>query len=344
MTNKVEFQLPGPRLDFGEGNSAFSSPASQHSLPGEPDAKADFFATTTFARKSFLRKHTLIMEGKKAVLITGCSPGGIGHALATQFHSKGLHVFATARSETAITDLRTLGIEALQLDVTSPESVAEVKRHISERTNGSLNYLINNAGRNYTVPALDVEYPEIQATFETNVFSVMRMCQAFAPLLIKAKGTIVQIGSVAAEIPYVFGSTYNASKAALHAYSDTLRLELAPFNVNVMVVVTGGVKSNISRTHRELPEGSLYHPLDAEYQRRLRHSQEGAMEATHYAEGVVKATLATKPTRSLWRGHQAWKIWLLLTLMPRVFWDYYFSKVFNFSKLTNFVKVQRKNL
>lgn len=284
------------------------------------------------------------MEGKKTVLITGCSPGGIGHALALEFHLKGLHVFATARNEQAVADLKSLGIEVLQLEVTSPESVAEVKRHISERTNGSLDYLINNAGRNYTVPALDVEFPEVQVTFETNVFSVMRMCQAFAPLLIQAKGTIVQIGSVAAEIPYVFGSAYNASKAALHAYSDTLRIELAPFNVNVMVVVTGGVKSNIARTHRELPEGSLYHPLNAEYQRRQLHSQEGAMEGTVYAEGVVKAALGTKPTRSLWRGHQAWNVWLLLTLMPSMFWDYYFTKVFNLKKLAKIFKSQRKNL
>ena len=147
---------------------------------------------------------------KRTVLITGCSPGGIGHALAIQFHSKGLRVFATARNINALAGFRTLGIEVLQLEVTSPESVAEVKRHISERTNGSLDYLINNAGRNYTIPALDVELTEVQATFDTNVFSVMRMCQTFAPLLIQAKGTIVQIGSVAGEIPYVFGSAYNA--------------------------------------------------------------------------------------------------------------------------------------
>ena len=279
---------------------------------------------------------------KKTVLITGCSPGGIGYALAAQFHSEGLYVFATARDKSALADLRSLGIEALQLEVTSPESIAEVKRHVSERTNGSLDYLVNNAGRNYNIPALDVNFSEVQATFETNVFSVMRMCQAFAPLLIQAKGTIIQIGSVAGEIPYVFGSAYNASKAALHAYSDTLRVELALFGVNVMVVVTGGVKSNISRTHRELPEGSLYHPLNAEYQRRQLHSQEGAMESTAYAEGVVKAALKTKPARSLWTGHQAWNVWLLTTLMPRRFWDLYFTKVFNLTKLAKLVLAQKK--
>ena len=286
----------------------------------------------------------MTMEGSKTVLITGCSPGGIGYALATQFHSKGLHVFATARNEKAVTDLRALGVEALQLEVTSPESVAEVKRHISERTNGSLDYLVNNAGRNYTVPALDVDLSEVQATFETNVFSVMRMCQAFAPLLIQAKGTIIQIGSVAAEIPYVFGSPYNASKAALHAYSDTLRIELAPFDVRVMIVVTGGVKSNIARTHRELPNDSLYHPVNSDYQRRQLHSQEGAMESTIYAEGVVRAALKNKPARSLWRGNQARNVWLLLKLMPRMFWDYYFTKVFNLTKLASFARARRENM
>ncbi len=79
-------------------------------------------------------------------------------------------------------------------------------------------------GRNYTVPALDVDFDEVKQTFEVNVFAVMRMCQAFAPLIIQAKGTIVQIGSLAGVMPYVFGSTYNASKAALHAYSNTLRV------------------------------------------------------------------------------------------------------------------------
>ena len=286
----------------------------------------------------------MTIEGKRTVLVTGCSPGGIGHALAIQFHSKGLHVFATARNEKAVADLRQLGIEVLQLEVTSPESVAQVKRHISQRTNGSLDYLINNAGRNYTVPALDIEYTEVQATFETNVFAVMRMCQTFAPLLMQAKGTIVQIGSVAGEIPYVFGSAYNASKAALHVYSDTLRIELAPFDVKVLVVVTGGVKSNIARTHRELPEGSLYHPLEVEYRRRQLHSQEAAMETTSYAEGVVEAALKAKPTRTLWRGNQAWNVWLLLTLMPRIFWDYYFAREFNLTKLASLVKARKKTL
>ena len=283
------------------------------------------------------------LGGKKTVLITGCSPGGIGHELAKSFHSKGLHVFATARNEKALADLTAIGIEALSLEVTSPKGILEVKRQVSERTGGSLDYLVNNAGRNYTVPALDIDFDEVLNVFDTNVISVMRLCQAFAPLLIQAKGTIIQIGSVAADLPYVFGSVYNASKAALHAYSNTLRVELAPFDVKVTVVVTGGVKSNIIRTHRELPEGSLYIPLDKEYQRRQLHPQEKAMATEVYAEKVVKAVLKPAPAPWLWKGSQASLVWWVVSFFPRGFLQYYFTKVFNMDKLSRVVMDQRKN-
>ena len=219
-----------------------------------------------------------------------------------------------------------------------------MKRHISEQVNGSLDYLVNNAGRNYTISALDVGIPEVEATFEPNIFSVTQLCQAFAPILIQAKGTIIQICSVAAATPYAFGSAYNASKAALHAYSDTLRNDLTPFGDNVIVVVTGGVKSNIARAHRELSKGYLYLPLNAYNQRRQLQSQEDAMKGTLHAERVVKAALGTKSTRSLWSGHQAWNVWLLLALMPRRFWDYYFSRAFILIKLARLRKVKRKKM
>lgn len=245
----------------------------------------------------------------KTVLITGCS-SGIGNALAREFRSRGLRVFATARNADSLSDLSDLGIEALSLEVTSKESIEALKETIDERTEGAgLDLLVNNAGRNYTVPALDVEYEEIQKTFETNVFAVMRICQAFAPLLIKAKGTIVQIGSLAAVIPYVFGSVYNASKGALHSYSDTLRVELAPFDVKVVNVITGGVKSNIARTTRKLPEGSIYVPVATEYDRRLVHSQEGAMPNEAYARSVVGQVLRSVPRDQIWEGNKSWVVW-----------------------------------
>lgn len=166
-------------------------------------------------------------------------------------------------------------------------------------------------GRNCTVPALDVELDDARGCFETNFFAIISITQSFIPLLIASKGLIINIGSLAGVVPYVFGSVYNASKAALHAYSRTLRLELEPFDVRVMVVVTGGVKSNIARTHRVLPEGSLYWPILGDFERRQTHSQEGAMGHDEYAKGVVREALKGRPTKWLWRGNKAWLVWFV---------------------------------
>lgn len=119
------------------------------------------------------------------------------YALSYSLLPKGLRVFATARKAESISDLSDLGIEVLSLEVHKSESVKEAKAVIQQKTGGGLDYLVNNAGRNYTVPGVEIDIDEVRDLFETNVFAVMRMCQEFTPLLIEARGTIVQIGSVA---------------------------------------------------------------------------------------------------------------------------------------------------
>ena len=104
---------------------------------------------------------------------------------------------------------------------------------------------------------------------------------------------------------------YNASKAALHAYSQTLRLELEPFDVRVMVVVTGGVQSNIARTHRVLPKDSLYLPIAGGFEKRQMISQQGAVSNDVYAQSVLAAALKPKPVKWLWRGNQAFFVWFV---------------------------------
>jgi len=251
----------------------------------------------------------------KTVLITGCS-SGIGHALALEFKSQGLRVFATARKTSSIADLEAKGIETVALEVTDSASIAALKDEIVSRTDGRLDYLINNAGRNYTVPALDIELDEVREVFETNVFAVMRMCQTFAPLIIEAKGTIVQIGSLAAVMPYVFGSVYNASKGALHSYTDALRVEVAPFGVRVVNVITGGVASSLTRVERTLPSDSIYLPIAAQYDRRQTHSKEVGVPCEVYAKTVIRKLLHTRKD-TLWEGHGAWLVRFLTTFLPR---------------------------
>jgi 1-acylglycerone phosphate reductase len=103
-----------------------------------------------------------------------------------------------------LSDLAGLGIETLTLDVLSPEAIKHVMETISSQTGGSLDILVNNAGRPHMSPAVDVNVRDAMVTFDTNLFSVMRMCQAFSVMLIKAKGTILNIGSVAGVISYPY--------------------------------------------------------------------------------------------------------------------------------------------
>lgn len=270
---------------------------------------------------------------QKTILITGTNPGGIGNALAREFHAHGLKVFATARSTSAITDLSDLGITTLPLEVTSSESISNLRDEIARLTDGKLDYLVNNAGRNYTVPATEVDIDEVRNLFEVNLYGVMAMCQAFAPLLIAAKGTIVQIGSLVALMPYVFGSAYNASKAALHAYSDTLRVELKEFGVRVVVVVTGGVKSRLTtRVHRYLKEDSIYLPLEEGYNRRQSHSKEVGMPCEDYAKSVVRRVLQQR-RKFIWEGSFSWIVWFAKNFLPAAVLDYYMTRTFQLWRL-----------
>ncbi|KAK4248348.1 hypothetical protein C7999DRAFT_31255 [Corynascus novoguineensis] len=261
--------------------------------------------------------------GQKTALITGCSPGGIGHALCLEFHAKGVHVIATARNPAVLSEMAAMGMTTLTLDVTKEGSIKACHDEVSKLTGGKLDILVNNAGRTHTHPATDLSIPDVRETFETNVFGVMAMCAAFSDLLIASRGLIINIASLAAVTPYVFGSAYCASKGAVTAYSRTLRLELKPFGVRVMVAMTGTVRSQIaSRTHRTLPEGSIYERVRAIFERRLTFSQSNpaTMDTTQYARKLVAKALAPEWPLLLrawfgrpdwfWAGGWASKVWL----------------------------------
>jgi 1-acylglycerone phosphate reductase len=190
------------------------------------------------------------------------------------------------------------------------------------------------------MPGLDIPLDDARDCFEVNFFAVVAITQCFVPFLIPAKGVIVNVGSVAAIVPYVFGSVYNASKAALHSYSQTLRLELEPFDVQVLVVITGGVKSNIARTHRILPKDSLYLDIVDDFERRLVHSQDGAMKNDIYARSVVAETL--RPTwrqrKWLWSGNKTFLVWFVRTFFGAWLFDWILPRMFGLDRLKKLVR------
>ncbi|KAF2651943.1 NAD(P)-binding protein [Lophiostoma macrostomum CBS 122681] len=278
---------------------------------------------------------------KKYALITGCTPGGIGHYLSLEFADKGYHVLSTVRDPSKYTSPHP-NITYVPLELSSIDSIQSLEERVSFITGGQLHILYNNAGRNYTVPALDIRKEELHDLFQTNVYSVMHMCQAFTPLLIETKGVIVQTGSVAAIMPYVWGSAYNASKAALHAYSNTLRVELAPLGVRVINIITGGVKSNIARVHRDLPPDSYMLPLADEYESRLTHSQQVGQDTEKYAKSCVRHVLQGDgwllKKRWVWEGNLSWLVWFMWSWMPHSLFDYYFTWKFKLGRLQETAK------
>ncbi len=147
---------------------------------------------------------------------------------------------------------------------------------------------VSSSGRTCTVPATDLDMDDVRATFEANVFGVMAMCQAFVSLLIEARGLIVNIASLSAVTPYVFGAGYCASKGAVVSYSRCLRQELRPFGIRVTVVMAGTVRSNIASKVLPLVPGSLYEPVADLYERRQVFSQTNqTMETADFARRVV---------------------------------------------------------
>lgn len=145
------------------------------------------------------------MASKKCVLITGCSDGGLGAALTTSFLEHGYRVFATSRNLQTMSKVSGLsGVRVLQLDVTSDADIQAAKLAVSEDTGGSLPYLINCAARNHFMPLLDENIEDAKSIHNTNVWGPLAVTQAFAPLLIKAKGSVVFITSIAGHLntPY----------------------------------------------------------------------------------------------------------------------------------------------
>ncbi|GAP91982.1 putative short-chain dehydrogenase reductase SDR [Rosellinia necatrix] len=284
---------------------------------------------------------------QRTVLITGCSDGGIGAALAEAFDEAGYRVYATARDPGRMAGLRARrpGIEALALDTLSAASIAACV----ERGPAALDVLVNNAGRTSLMPVADADLAEARRVFDLNVWSHVAVTQAFLPRLLLAASSsssssgsgggsggpiIVNNTSVAAALPLPFQGVYCASKAALSALSATLRLELAPFGVRVVELRTGVVKSNLIRSMQAagsssgsgsdsaasttLPEGSIYDPARDRVEAALRQEQfaDAGMPAAEWAEAVVRDLSGRSPAPLIWRGESAFLCWVL-SLLPR---------------------------
>lgn len=228
----------------------------------------------------------------EVALITGCS-GGIGRALALEMNRQGYVVYATSRNRESMADLAVRGIKTEQLDVTDGENIQRVIQQIISEEE-KIDVLVNNAGYGLFGPLMDVPIAELRAQFDTNLFGVLSLIQQVVPAMRPAGGgTIVNIGSVSGVLPTPFAGAYCASKAALHALSDVLRMELAPFNIRVLTVQPGAIQSRFGENagknvQRLVTENSLYHQIKDAIRARAQMSQTNATPAEEFAGKLVK--------------------------------------------------------
>ncbi|KAL4778873.1 hypothetical protein BJX76DRAFT_352276 [Aspergillus varians] len=271
----------------------------------------------------------------KYALVTGCGEGGIGEALVHEFLRRDIHAIATLLPWEKSEHLSNAGITWFPLDVTKDESVQTLKKDITALTGGNLDVLVNNASVDcYTMTAIDTEVPSVQRMFDVNVFGPMRMMHHFHDLLIQSRGTVVSISSIGGVVPYVYGSSYNASKAALAHWSNTLRVEMAPFDVKVLVIISGEVGTNILKSdqNRQLPEGSFYAPLSEEFKNHVNRTPATTDRFT-YARNVVNQALKSSPPAWFWTGSQSGLIRFLDAFFPRTIFDYIFTGMFKLATL-----------
>jgi len=164
----------------------------------------------------------------------------------------------------------------------------------------------------------------------------MRMVHHFHQILIESGATIMNIGSIGGIIPYVYGSSYNASKAALHHWSSTLRVEMAPFGVKVLTIISGEVGTNFLKTdrYRTLPKESYFSPLAIEFEEHVRRVPV-TTDRFLYAQNIVSQSLKLSSPAWFWYGNATLFVRILDAFAPRTIWDRILWGWFKFDKLKN---------
>ena len=180
----------------------------------------------------------------RKVLVTGAG-SGIGRAIVEYLAARGDHVFAGARTDRDLGELgRLRNVIPVRLDVTQPESVDSAVARVRGLTD-TLDGLVNNAGSVVAGPLMDVTPEEMREQMEVNLVGVHRVTRAFFPLLLAARGHVVNISSTGGRVAMPFMGPYVASKFALEAFSDSLRRELGPCGMKVSVIQPGAIRTPI---------------------------------------------------------------------------------------------------
>ncbi|MCC7361080.1 MAG: SDR family NAD(P)-dependent oxidoreductase [Anaerolineales bacterium] len=269
----------------------------------------------------------------KTMVITGCSTG-LGRATALHCAALGWQVWAAVRRPAdADSLLAEAGPAAATLtpvlcDITNSAQVAALAQQVGAATPG-LDVLVNNAGTSYPGPLELLPLDELRAQLEINVVAHLGVSQALLPLLKAARGLLINISSVGGRVAYPLNGPYHMSKFALEAMSDSLRVELAPFGVRVVVVEPGASPTAIWQTSLARGLGSAararaaaYAPLIESVRRAALAGAERGFPPAQFARLIQRIAASRRPApRYVIPGLVSWIIFARWHLPDRL-WDW----------------------
>ncbi len=237
---------------------------------------------------------------QKVALVTGAS-SGIGYDAAIALKKTGMKVYGAARRLDKMEDLKKAGVHILPLDVTIEESMVECVKTIVKES-GRIDILVNNAGYGSYGAIETVPMEEARRQIEVNVFGLARMSQLVLPYMRKERfGRIINISSMGGKMYTPFGGWYHATKFAVEALSDCMRLELKNFGIDVVLVEPGGIKTDwgiiAAANLKQASKGTAYEKQAYSAAKGLHsmYSSNRLSDSKIIAEAIVKGATARKP-------------------------------------------------
>jgi NAD(P)-dependent dehydrogenase (short-subunit alcohol dehydrogenase family) len=255
-------------------------------------------------------------------LVTGAS-SGIGRATALELLRAGYTVYGTARNVESLDALQEAGGNTLAMDVTKEPEVEHAVETIVD-AQGRIDVLVNNAGYGLYGAAEDVPIEDARYQFEVNLFGPARLTQLVLPCMrAQHSGTIVNVSSMGGQITFPLGAWYHASKHALEAYSDALRMEVAPFGIHVVIIQPGLIKTEFggvsSRAVRKYSGNGPYGALAESFARsteRTYEEQGRSSDPSVVAKVIRKAVESKRPKARYAVGRMARPLMALDALLP----------------------------
>lgn len=257
----------------------------------------------------------------RVALVTGGS-SGIGEQTALRLKNAGFEVYAVARRVDRMADLAKQGVHVFGMDVTDDDAVVSgIERIIAEQ--GRIDVLVNNAGYGSYGAVEDVAIDEARRQFEVNVFALARLTQLVTPhMRAQGSGRIINISSVGAVIYEPFGAWYHATKFAVEGFSDSLRVELRQFGIDVVIVRPAGIITEWNKISRdgliESSRGGAYEKQAIRAAKTLK-SVDNAMLSSGpktVAKTIVKAATARRPRSRYATGRGARSVIATRRLLP----------------------------